>query len=164
MGGLLIFWEVLKFLTNIIRFSEKHYANNQPLLLQLQFQYSPILQTPRPVHTVTMSHIGGSCWLVGGYRWSLLVIFSDYWQFFVIFDEFKCFLVLWQFGTADDLAPGQFGIRQFGTRTIRHQDNLAPGQFGTRPIWHHNVKIDDSIIEKRRDPSCWQKKGGRPKL
>ena len=115
MGGLLIFWEVLKFLTNIIRFSEKHYANNQPLLLQLQFQYSPILQTPRPVHTVTMSHIGGSCWLIGGYRWSSVVIF----------DEFDCFLV-W-----DDLAPGKFGIGQYGNRTIWHQDNLAPGQFGT---------------------------------
>ena len=105
------------FLTNRIKFSEKNTQIisrffcrcNANLISILKALYLPIL------HTVTMSHIGGSCWLIGGYRWSSVVIF----------DEFDCFLV-W-----DDLAPGKFGIGQYGNRTIWHQDNLAPGQFGT---------------------------------
>ena len=67
---------------------------------------------------------------------------------------------------ADNLAPGQFGTGQFGTkiikRTIWHQDNksaqfgtkiikvenLAPWQFGTltiwhRTIWHQELKTDN---------------------
>ena len=104
-------------MTNRINFFEKNTQIicrffcrcNANLISILKALYLPIL------HTVTMSHIGGSCWLIGGYRWSSVVIF----------DEFDCFLV-W-----DDLAPWKFGIGQYGNRTIWHQDNLAPGQFGT---------------------------------
>ena len=143
MGGLLIFWEVLKFLpflTNIIRFSEKHYANNQPLLLQLQCQFH--------FNTFPFYRLQDQCiqwlwailevavgWLVG--------IVGPYWWFLVITGNFLWFLMnssaswscdnlarqtIWHQDNlaSDNLAPGPFG-----TRTIWHQDNLAPDQFGT---------------------------------
>ena len=52
-----------------------------------------------------------------------------------------------QHNKADNLAPGQFGTRQFGTRTIWHQHNknrqFGTGQFGTRTIWHQPHKTDN---------------------
>ena len=44
-------------------------------------------------------------------------------------------MLIGQFGTADNLAPGQFGTGQFGTRTIWHRGQFGTmcknGQFGT---------------------------------
>ena len=85
-----------------------------------------------------------------GPHWLFLVVTGN---LLVIFDEFKCFLVLGQFGTADDLAPGQFGIGQFGTGTIWHQDNFASQckneQFGTDAKLSPNLQKHSCFCLKR---------------
>ena len=148
MGSVVIFTIFYKieldlfiFALQICRFFCRYNANFISILKVLYFS---ILQAPRPVHTVTMIHIGGNCWLVFGYSWSSLVIFGNYWQFV---GDFWWIQVLLGPGTIwhqDNLALDNLAPRKFVTSTIWH-----------RSLWHHNVKIDDCIWITEISVSVW---------
>ena len=96
----------------------------------------------------TMTHFGIlwqflSTLALGGYFWLLLATFGNFWW---LGDNLapRTIWHLGQFGTEDNLAPGQFGTKSvkednLAPRTIWHQE-CKIGQFGTRTIWHRNEK------------------------